>query len=135
MSPKTAEIGPLEMEALGTFDSDRSDETLSVADVQGKLKTLGKTLAYTTVMTVLTRLYKKGFLTRSKEGRQFVYRRAQAMNQVSEGVLTRIGRTLFRNDALKPILALIDREKSLSRDELMELKRVVDRKLKETQPR
>jgi len=30
-------------------------------------------LAYTTVMTTLDRLFKKGFLTRSEEGRAFRY--------------------------------------------------------------
>ena len=31
-------------------------------------------LAYTTVMTVMARLAEKGFLTREKDGRHFVYR-------------------------------------------------------------
>lgn len=37
---------------------------------------LGGQLAYTTVMTTLDRLYKKGLLARSKEGNAFVYRSA-----------------------------------------------------------
>lgn len=31
-------------------------------------------LAYTTVMTIVARLYERGFLVREKQGRQFVYR-------------------------------------------------------------
>src|SRR5688572_15826530 len=37
---------------------------------------LGGKLAYTTVMTTLDRLYKKGLLARVKEGNAFVYRAA-----------------------------------------------------------
>src|SRR2546428_7809364 len=35
---------------------------------------LGPTVAYTTVMTTMDRLFKKGLLTRRKVGRAFVYR-------------------------------------------------------------
>src|SRR3954468_2816588 len=127
MSPRSLEIGPLEMEILGTIDG---VDPLSVTDVQGKLKRSGNTLAYTTVMTVLTRLYGKGLLTRTKVGRQFLYVRAKSAGKVSEGVLNRIGRSLFRNQRLRPILALIDTDENLSRDELLELRRIVDQKLK-----
>lgn len=129
MSPRSLEVGPLEMEVLGIFEG---GSPLSVTDVQAALKQAGKPLAYTTVMTVLTRLHGKGLLNRTKEGRQFLYSKAKAAGKLSEGVLSRIGRTLFKNEGLKPILALIDRDRGLSREELLELKRVVDQKLKST---
>lgn len=42
----------------------------NVHDVIGRL---GRPLAYTTVMTTLDRLYKKGLLTRFKSDRAFIY--------------------------------------------------------------
>jgi predicted transcriptional regulator len=52
----------------------------SVRDVQGRL---GRRLAYTTVMTTLDRLYKKGRLERSKSNRSFRY--APMLSRVSWG--------------------------------------------------
>ena len=43
---------------------------MSVSDVMNRL---GSGDAYTTIMTVLSRLYEKGVLKRTKEGRSFVY--------------------------------------------------------------
>lgn len=44
---------------------------LAVRDV---VKQLGATLAYTTIMTTLDRLYKKGLLAREKDGNAYLYR-------------------------------------------------------------
>ncbi|MDQ6785172.1 MAG: BlaI/MecI/CopY family transcriptional regulator [Actinomycetota bacterium] len=44
---------------------------MSSADVRGALE---KELAYTTVMTILTRLWQKGLAEREQQGRRFVYR-------------------------------------------------------------
>ncbi|WP_104102935.1 BlaI/MecI/CopY family transcriptional regulator [Cryobacterium sp. M96] len=40
-----------------------------------------RTLAYTTVMTVMDNLRRKGFLTREKDGRAYLYRPAQTREQ------------------------------------------------------
>lgn len=50
-----------------------SESPLAVRDVGTRL---GAELAYTTVMTTLDRLYKKGLLARDKDGTAFVYRPA-----------------------------------------------------------
>jgi len=42
-------------------------------NVHDVMRALGRPLAYTTVMTTLDRLYKKGLLARRKEERAFVY--------------------------------------------------------------
>ena len=42
-------------------------------NVRDVVERLGRPLAYTTVMTTLDRLYKKGLLTRRKNDRAFVY--------------------------------------------------------------
>jgi predicted transcriptional regulator len=47
-----------------------ADRPLSPAEV---LQSLGGGLAYTTVVTILTRMVDKGILTRAKAGRMFTY--------------------------------------------------------------
>lgn len=47
-----------------------SDEPMTAADVQAQLD---GGLAYTTVVTILSRLHTKGMATREKQGRSFAY--------------------------------------------------------------
>ena len=62
---------------------------LAVRDVQTQLT---RTVAYTTVMTTLDRLFKKGFVNRRREGRAFLYTAAFARQElqatVTAGLLT-----------------------------------------------
>ena len=67
MSTQRLHLGPLEigvMEAMWSFGSS------NVRDVVGRLE---RKLAYTTVMTTLDRLFKKGLLDREMSDRAFVY--------------------------------------------------------------
>ncbi|MCB0953218.1 MAG: BlaI/MecI/CopY family transcriptional regulator [Microthrixaceae bacterium] len=61
-------MGSLEASVLESLW--RSDEALTPAQVQAELD---GDLAYTTVMTILTRLWKKGMVTRSRSGRAYAY--------------------------------------------------------------
>lgn len=45
----------------------------SVADVAEGLAAAGRPLAYTTVMTVMTRLFEKGYLLRRRRGKAYLY--------------------------------------------------------------
>ena len=60
--------GALEAEVLAVLW--QADEPLTAADVQARLE---DELAYTTVVTILTRLHDKGVATREKQGRSFRY--------------------------------------------------------------
>ncbi|MFF1613254.1 BlaI/MecI/CopY family transcriptional regulator [Amycolatopsis sp. NPDC058278] len=60
--------GALEAEVLTVLWS--AGEPLSPTDVQARLE---DDLAYTTVVTILTRLHDKGVATREKHGRSFRY--------------------------------------------------------------
>ncbi|MCW2918342.1 MAG: BlaI/MecI/CopY family transcriptional regulator [Actinomycetia bacterium] len=60
--------GELESEVLAALWA--ANRSLSPAEV---LKALGGGLAYTTVVTILTRMVDKGVLTRAKVGRMFTY--------------------------------------------------------------
>jgi predicted transcriptional regulator len=77
--------GSLEAEVMAALWS--SDSQLTPGEVQ---RSLGRELAYTTVMTTLARLHAKGMVDRVKVGRAYAYspvnrwdeQAAQAMNQV-----------------------------------------------------
>lgn len=125
--PKAHELGPLEMRVLGLLDE---SEPRAVGDLQRRLEGEGEALAYTTVMTVLVRLHKKGLVTREKDGQRYLYRAARGSPGVSEGMLSRIRRALFSRDRTRPILALID-DDELSREELEALRKVIDERLGE----
>lgn len=71
------------MQTLGTLEADvmnvlwSVDEAVTVRTVLETLNT-DRDLAYTTVMTVLDNLRKKNFVTRSPQGRAFVYHATQS---------------------------------------------------------
>jgi predicted transcriptional regulator len=73
----TAALGPLEAEVMDVLW--QADQALSVREVAGRLNAdRSAPLAYTTVMTVLSRLAGKNILHRQPQGRGFVYRPAVA---------------------------------------------------------
>jgi predicted transcriptional regulator len=74
--------GELEADVLATLW--RADGPLSPGQVR---EALGYDLAYTTVMTILTRLYEKGSVTRSRDGRAFVYTPAFDQAEVAASVM------------------------------------------------
>jgi predicted transcriptional regulator len=70
-------LGPLEAEVMAVLW--QADGPVSVREVAGRLNAgRAAPLAYTTVMTVLSRLAGKGILVREQQGRGFVYSPAVA---------------------------------------------------------
>ena len=70
--PGGSTLGPLEAEVMVVLW--RADGPASVRDVVERLNAdRAAPLAYTTVMTVLSRLAGKGILVREQQGRGFVY--------------------------------------------------------------
>jgi predicted transcriptional regulator len=68
----------------------------SVAQVQQGLKP-DRELAYTTVMTVLDRLHRKGAVSRIKDGRSFIYRTELSRDRALKLSLERLLRDFFGN--------------------------------------
>jgi predicted transcriptional regulator len=122
-----ATLGPLEMQVLGLL---RTGEAQGVSEVHDALSADGHELAYTTVMTVLTRLHEKGLLTRTKVGRRFAYVPSAKASGVKASIVQRIHGKLFRGTRLAPIAALLDAD-DLDQAELRALRRLVDKKLRE----
>ena len=120
-------LGPLEVRVLALL---RSDQPSSVGALRDQLAREGNELAYTTVMTVLTRLHKKGLLKRKREGNRFLYSPAASAPRVLGGILTRVRRALSASDRAAPFLTLLEQEQ-FSPEELRALRRAIDEKLKE----
>lgn len=87
--------------------------------------------AYTTVMTTLDRLYKKGLLTRRKEGRAFFYAAKYSQEEMERGVAADVIERLLDNSIgrVEPVLAcIVDSVSDRDRDLLDELERLVKEK-------
>ena len=125
MGNKLSDVGPLELKVLGILNTEAN---VSVSEIQASLKNQGHDLAYTTVMTVLSRLFKKELVLRQKEGRQFLYSPAKK-NSSPLKIFERLKTSLFGSEKLRPILGLLESDDGLSREELEELKRVVEVRL------
>jgi predicted transcriptional regulator len=95
-------FGPLELRVLEAL-WDRA-ASACVRDIQPAIPAV----AYTTLMTTLDRLYRKGYLLREKSGRAFYYRprasRAALQSQLAGSALA----TLLPGDtsAVRPILSM-----------------------------
>ena len=85
-------LGPLESEIMSLVWG--SPGSVSVRDVAEKLNDGRRdALAYTTVMTVMTRLAEKGVLTRAREGRGYRYEAvaSDAAGLAVQGVMREFG--------------------------------------------
>lgn len=89
---RAGEFGPLEQEVMGLLW--RAKQPLAVRDaVEALNRDRAEPLAYTTIMTVMTRLAEKGALTRAKVGRGYLYEAAasDAAGLAVQGVLRTYG--------------------------------------------
>ena len=73
-----------------------SDRPLSVHDVH---EALDRVLAYTTVMTTLDRLFKKGLLSREQSGRAYVYQPRLARHQLAVQMVSSLVEDIGEHDA------------------------------------
>jgi predicted transcriptional regulator len=94
---------------LGTLEREVMDVMwaggpLLVRDVQARL---ARPAAYTTVMTTLDRLFKKGLVTREREGRAFSYAASRSREQLQGAMAAGMLSTLLGGsaDAAMPVLS------------------------------
>jgi predicted transcriptional regulator len=103
--PVEATFGVLERDVLDVL---WTTGDLAVRDVQGRL---ARPVAYTTVMTTLDRLYKKGVLERRRVGRAFRYSAAVTREQLRASIAGSVLAGLLQSPdaASAPVLSnLID---------------------------
>lgn len=85
--------------------------------------------AYTTLMTTMDRLHRKGVLARRKIGRAFLYRPVSSRQELESGLVTRALQPFLQGDSAQPILSCFVDEVSRQDDRLLdELERLVREK-------
>jgi predicted transcriptional regulator len=91
---------------------------------------LGSGVAYTTVMTTMDRLFKKGLLTRWKVGRAFVYRATASRAEIEGAVATELMHSLLQREGepLPVLSSLVDAVSNRDRALLDELERLIREK-------
>ncbi len=129
--PKEAEVssfGHLEREVLGQVWE------LGEANVKQVVLGLGDRIAYTTAMTTLDRLFKKGVLERRKVGKAFLYSAKYSPEELNAGVARQIIESLLDagTSGSQPVLAcIVDAVSDSDRDLLDQLEELVRAKRQE----
>ncbi len=115
--PKLAgELGPLERSVMDQI-WDR-DDNVTVRDLVDAPGISG--LAYTTVMTVLDRLWQKGFVARRRVGRAYAYRTRMTRE---EYLSTLVGQVFAASDDRRSVLLGFARE--IDGEDLAELRKMI----------
>ena len=104
----------------------------SVHQVRERLNGRRK-LAYTTVLTVMQKLEKAGWLEHRSEGKSYVYTPALSREEAGAGSVRGFLKRAFEGDAMTLFQHLI-RESDLSDEELNELRAMIEEKRKERKP-
>lgn len=86
-------------------------------------------IAYTTVLTMMGILERKGHLKKSRGERAYLYRAAKPREQVTAGMVREFVNRVF-NGAKRPLLVHLVEDKDLSAQELAELEALVKERRK-----
>jgi predicted transcriptional regulator len=123
-------FGPLEVRVLEALWRRRSS---SVRDLQADFPDT----AYTTLMTTLDRLHRKGVLDRVKEGRAFVYEPRFTPDELQSGLVEQVLDLLVGRDrrSMQPVLScFVETVGARAAALLDELERLVREKRQERKP-
>jgi predicted transcriptional regulator len=118
-------LGVLEREVMSVV---WSQGEISVREACGRL---GSAVAYTTVMTTMDRLFKKGLLARRKVGRAFIYDATATRDELEGAVATELVQSLLQRHGGEPLpilSSLVDAVSDRDRALLDELERLIREK-------
>jgi predicted transcriptional regulator len=103
----------------------------TVQQVRDRIATLGPgDLAYTTVLSVMQKLEKAGWLAHRSEGRVYVYRPTRSRDEADSSTVRALLRRVFGGDPLRLFQHIIADE-DLSVHDLREIRKLIERKRKE----
>ncbi len=101
------------------------DGPATVRQVMNHLHERGRHVAYTTVLTFLTRLEQKGYVTSDRSDMAYVYRPSVTRDKVVRSRLQSLIEQLYDGAAAPLVLQLVRQEK-FTRDEIAELQKLVE---------
>ena len=125
------DLGTAELEVLRTL---WEHGPLTVREVMNHLHARNRKVAYTTVLTFLTRLEQKAVVRSDKSGMAYVYRPKVTRERVSKSRLNSLLEELYDGAAAPLVLQLV-RDERFTREELAELQELVDRLDEEQTPK
>ena len=97
---------------------------VSTEDVMGALKRQGRDLADGTVRKMFSILVRKGYLTRRRQGRCFLYKPSVGKDQATRNMVVDLLKRAFGGEAALMVAALIDSQ-SVREEDLDEIKRLI----------
>ena len=101
----------------------------SVHEVRNRMKRQKK-LAYTTVLTTMQKLEKAGWLKHKNKGKVYIYSPTRSREEAGARSVRKFIERMFEGDAVLMFQHLMEEDK-LKEEELVELRRMIDRKRKE----
>ena len=122
MTGRQVEVGASELEVLKVL---WDEGPCTVRQVHAALHDRGRRVAYTTVMTFLSRLEQKGSVAADKGGLAYVYRAVVSREKLSRSRLKTLVKEMYDGAAGSLVLALVKNER-LTPDEVAELQKLLD---------
>ena len=104
-----------------------SKTTITVREVFKELKK-SREIAYTTVMTVMTRLAEKGLLQKIKQGNAFVYNAAKSKAEFTKSTIKKVITELLADFSTPAISQFIDSIDDSQPEKMDELARLIEQK-------
>jgi len=115
-------LGDLELQIMNLVWDKK--EPCSVTDIHEALYPQNKR-AYTTIMTVMGNLYKKGVLGREKRGNAYIYFPLQKKEDIAENFIKKIGRYFFNNNIPEFLSCFLKSQDKLKPGEIEELRKQI----------
>ncbi len=128
--PSSEHPTELELEILKVL---WNEAPLPVRDVRARLEEqAARTLSHSSVITMLNIMVRKGYLTRRKQGKAFLFTPKVERESVSGRMMGDLLSRVYDGSPSAMVLNLIETA-DLDADELAELRRLISRKAKEQQ--
>ncbi len=123
MTDRLNELGAAELEVLKAL---WEIGPATVREVLNHLHDRGRKVAYTTVLTFLTRLEQKGFAASNKSGLAYVYRARVSKERVSRSRLRSLVEQLY-DGAAGPLVLQLMKSERLTPEEIDELQKLIEK--------
>lgn len=125
MSDGLDELGDLQRLVL---DLIWEQNELTVAEARDHLAADGRELAYTTVLSVIQKLEKRGWLEHRRDGRTHVFRAVRSRSEAGRGTVRRVVERLFGGSTSEVMQHLVDDER-LTAGDLADLRAHIDARI------
>lgn len=119
--PKPHRLGDLQLRIMKVLWERRE---ATVAEVLDALDDTDKTLAYTTIATMLRKMETRGLVSHHAEGRSFIYAPKIAAEDVSRSMADHLVDRLFEGNLLDAVSHLLT-TREVSKDELKQLEKLI----------